>query len=152
MATEDGRLIGPFNSFLLHPEVTGKLSEFQAAEATYTTLPPRVREVVILAVGAVWGAEYELYAQTNVARKTGLSDHAITTLAHGGIPEDLSDHEKIAAHLARELSIRHRVDDALYREAEQAFGRTGLFDIVAVMGLYQTVCTALTLFEVPAPN
>ncbi|HYZ57463.1 MAG TPA: carboxymuconolactone decarboxylase family protein [Streptosporangiaceae bacterium] len=150
--TEDGRLIGPFNAFLLHPEVTAKLSEFQAAEAAHTTLPARVREVVIIAVGAVWGADYELYAQINVARKAGLSDHAITTLANGGIPEDLSDHEKIAARLARELSTRHRVDDELYREAEQAFGRTGLFDIVAVMGVYQTVCSALALFEVPAPG
>jgi 4-carboxymuconolactone decarboxylase len=152
VTTEDGRLIGPFNSFLLHPEVAAKLSEFQAAEATHTTLPQRVREVVIIAVGAVWHAEYELYAQTTVARKAGLSDHAITTLANGGIPEDLSDHEKIAARLSRQLSTLHRVDDELYREAEQAFGRTGLFDIVAVIGLYHTVCTALTLFEVPAPN
>jgi nuclear transport factor 2 (NTF2) superfamily protein/alkylhydroperoxidase family enzyme len=150
--TEDGRLIGPFNAFLLHPEVTAKLSEFQAAEAAHTTLPPRVREVVIIAVGAVWGADYELYAQINVARKAGLSNHAITTLANGGIPEDLSDHEKIAARLARELSTRHRVDEELYREAEQAFGRTGLFDIAALMGLYHTVCTVLTLFEVPAPG
>jgi 4-carboxymuconolactone decarboxylase len=150
--TEDGRLIGPFNAFLLHPEVTAKLSEFQAAEAAHTTLPPRGREVVIIAVGAVWGADYELYAQINVARKAGLSDDAITTLANGGIPEDLSDHEKIAARLARELSIRHRVDDELYHEAEQAFGRMGLFDIVAVMGVYQTVCSMLTLFEVPAPG
>ena len=61
--TEDGRLIGPFNAFLLHPEVTAKLSEFQTAEASHTTLPPRVREVVIIVVGAVWRADYELYAQ-----------------------------------------------------------------------------------------
>ena len=87
-----------------------------------------------------------------MARKAGLSNDAITILANGGIPEDLSDHEKIAARLARELSTRHRVDDELYREAEQVFGRTGLFDIVAVMGVYQTVCGALTLFEVPAPG
>jgi 4-carboxymuconolactone decarboxylase len=149
--TADGRLIGPFNAFLLHPDVTAKLSDFQAAEATYTTLPQRVREVVIIAVGAVWGAEYELYAQTTVARKAGLSNHAITILANGGSPEDLTDREKIAARLARELSTRHRVGDELYREAEQAFGRTGLFDIAALMGVYHTVCTALTLFEVPAP-
>lgn len=152
ITTEDGRLIGPFNSFLLHPEVAKGLSEFQAAEATHTTLPQRVREVVIIAVGAVWGADYELYAQTTVARNAGLSNQAVTTLANGGIPEDLSDHEKIAARLARQLSTRHRVDDELYREAEQAFGRTGLFDIAAVMGEYHTVCTALTLFEVPTPN
>ena len=103
--------------------------------------------MVIIAVGAVWGAEYELYAQFGVAHKVGLSDDAVAALAKGGIPDELSDHEKIAVRLARDLSIHHRVDDALYGAAEKAFGRTGLFDIVLVMGLYQTVCTAL-----PAPK
>jgi 4-carboxymuconolactone decarboxylase len=152
VTTEDGRLIGPFNSYLLHPEVATGLSEFKAAEATHTTLPQRVREVVIIVVGAVWAADFELYAHTAVARKAGLSDHAVTTLANGGIPEDLGEQEKIAARVARQLSTRHHVDDELYREAEQAFGRQGLFDIVAVMGRYHTVCAALTLFEVPAPD
>jgi 4-carboxymuconolactone decarboxylase len=152
MATADGRLIGPYNTFLLHPEVAAKFSEFQAAEATYTTLSPRVREVVIVAVGAVWGADYELYAHTTLARNAGLSEHAVTTLANGGIPDDLSEHEKIAANLTSQLSTRHRVDDELYREAEKAFGTTGLFDIAALIGQYHTVSAALTLFEVPAPN
>jgi 4-carboxymuconolactone decarboxylase len=152
MTTADGRLIGPYNTFLLHPEVAAKFSEFQAAEATYTTLSPRVREVVIVAVGAVWGADYELYAHTTLARNSGLSEHAVTTLANGGIPDDLSEHEKIAAHLAHQLSTSHRVDDELYREAKKAFGTTGLFDIAALIGEYHTVCAALTLFEVPAPN
>jgi 4-carboxymuconolactone decarboxylase len=132
--------------------VAAKFSEFQAAEATYTTLSPRVREVVIVAVGAVWSADYELYAHTTLARNAGLSEHAVTTLANGGIPDELSEHEKIAAHLTRQLSTRHRVDDELYREAEKAFGTTGLFDIAALIGQYHTVCAALTLFEVPAPN
>lgn len=150
--TEDGRLIGPFNAFLLHPEVTAKLWEFQTAESAQTTLPPRVREVVIIVMGAVWHADYELYAQVQVGRKAGLPDDVITALASGSIPEALSEQEKIAARLALELSTRHRVDDELYREAEQAFGSTGLFDLVAVMGVYQTVCSALALFEVPAPS
>ena len=152
MTTAEGRLIGPYNTFLLHPEVAAKFSEFQAAEATYTTLSPRVREVVIVAVGAVWGADYELYAHTALARNADLSEHAVTTLANGAIPDDLSEHEKIAAHLTSQLSTRHRVDDELYREAEKAFGTTGLFDIAALIGQYHTVCAALTLFEVPAPN
>jgi 4-carboxymuconolactone decarboxylase len=37
--TTDGRLIGPYNSFLLHPEVAAKILEFSAAEKT----PPRFR-------------------------------------------------------------------------------------------------------------
>jgi 4-carboxymuconolactone decarboxylase len=150
--TADGRLIGPYNSFLLHPEVAAKILEFSAADKTHTTLSKRVHELVIVAVGAVWGADYELYAHTTLARNAGLSEHAVTTLANGGIPDDLSEHEKIAAHLTRQLSTRHRVDDELYRAAEKAFGTTGLFDIVALIGQYHTVCAALTLFEVPAPN
>jgi 4-carboxymuconolactone decarboxylase len=71
-----------------------------------------------------------LYAQFGVAHKVGLSDDAVAALAKGGIPDELSDHEKIAVRLARDLSIHHRVDDALYGAAEKAFGRTGLFDMV----------------------
>src|ERR1700732_2522955 len=51
--TEDGRLIGPFNAFLLHPEVTAKLSDFQVAESGNTSLSPSVREVVIIVLGSV---------------------------------------------------------------------------------------------------
>ena len=152
VATADGRLIGPYNSFLVHPEVAAKILEFSSAEKNHTTLSQRVHEVVIIAVGAVWGADYELYAHCTLARNAGLSERAVSTLANGGIPDDLSEHEKLAACVARELSARHRVDDELYREAEKAFGTTGLFDIAALTGQYHTVCTALTLFEVPAPN
>jgi 4-carboxymuconolactone decarboxylase len=150
--TADGRLIGPYNSFLLHPEVSAKILEFSAAEKSHTTLSKRVHEVVIIAVGAVWGAEYELYAHCALARKAGLSEDAITTLVNGGIPDDVSEDEKIAARLVRQLSTRHRVDDELYRQAEKAFGTTGLFDIAALMGQYHTVCSALNLFEVPVPT
>lgn len=150
--TADGRLIGPYNAFLLHPEMAEKILEFSAADKAHTTLSKRVHEIVIIAVGAVWGADYELYAHGALARNAGLSEDAVTTLANGGIPDDLSEHEKIAARLARQLSTRHRVDDELYRAAEQAFGTTGLFDIAALMGQYHTVCTVLTLFEVPAPS
>jgi 4-carboxymuconolactone decarboxylase len=107
---------------------------------------------VIVSVGAVWGAEYELYAHCTLARNAGLSEDTVTTLANGGIPDDLSEHEKIAARLARQLSTHHRVDAELYREAEKAFGTTGLFDIAALIGQYHTVCSVLNLFEVPAPN
>jgi hypothetical protein len=48
-----------------------------------------------------------------LARNAGLSDHAVTTLANGGIPENLSEHDKIAARLAGQLSTRHRIDDEL---------------------------------------
>jgi 4-carboxymuconolactone decarboxylase len=149
--TEDGRLIGPFNAFLLHPEMMPKLLEFQVAEATNTSLSPRVREVVIIVLGSVYDADYELYAHKSVARTVGLADDHVVALCGGTIPEGLGEHENLAARLTHAMATRHHIDEELYQEAESAFGAKGLFDIATVMGVYHTVCTMLTLFEVPAP-
>jgi 4-carboxymuconolactone decarboxylase len=150
-ATDDGRLIGPFNPALYSPAISAKFVELQMFEPMHTSLNERVREVVILAVGAVWRADYELYAHAAAARKAGISEHAVKALVNGEVPDELTADEKIAGRIARQLSSTHRVDDALYREAEQAFGRRGLVDIAALIGAYHAVCTTLTMFDVPAP-
>ena len=110
-----------------------------------------MREVVILAVGAVWGAQFELYAHSALAHKAGLSTESITALVSGRLPDDLSAHEKIASRVAQQLSTGHRIDDQLYREAQNIFGAKGLFDIAALIGVYHSVCAVLNLFAVPAP-
>ncbi|OBF47158.1 carboxymuconolactone decarboxylase [Mycobacterium sp. 852002-50816_SCH5313054-b] len=150
--TDDGRLIGPFNPMLLNPAMTSVSSPLLLGEREHTSLSTRVREVVILAVGAVWRSDYELYAHSAAARKVGISDDAIRVLATGGIPDDLSEDEKIAAELTRQLSTRHRVDETLYRQAENRFGKKGLTDIAILIGIYHAVCTTLNLFEIPAPH
>jgi 4-carboxymuconolactone decarboxylase len=150
-ATDDGRLIGPFNPALYSPAISAKFVELQMFELMHTSLPERVRQVVILAVGAGWRADYELYAHSAAARAAGISEHAVKALANGEIPDELTEHEKIAAHAARELTTSHRVDDALYREAEKAFCKQGLVDMATLIGAYHGVCTTLTLFDVPAP-
>ncbi|GGP02219.1 hypothetical protein GCM10012278_08580 [Nonomuraea glycinis] len=152
--TDDGRLIGPFNTFLRHPEIALRFLGFAAAESGHTSLSDRVREVVIVAVGAVWGknAQYELYAHKILACRLGLSPDLIEALGNGEVPDRLSDDEKLAARVARQLLVEHRLDDDLYHAAEEEFGQQGLYDIGAVMGQYQTVCTLLTMFQVPAPE
>jgi 4-carboxymuconolactone decarboxylase len=42
---------------------------------------------VILAVGAVWHAPYELYSHSAAARTAGLSPEQVDTLAGGGMPD-----------------------------------------------------------------
>lgn len=38
ITSPDGRLIGPFNAFLHHPEIASRFLAFSAAESRYTTL------------------------------------------------------------------------------------------------------------------
>jgi 4-carboxymuconolactone decarboxylase len=149
--TADGKLIGPFNPILFAPEMASCFADLQAAEARYTPLSERVRQVVILSVGAVWKADYELYAHSAVARKAGLSEAAIRSLASGGYPEDLSDEERVAQRFVRQLIAEHHVEVPLYRAAEAAFGREGIVAMTFLAGCYQVVCSLLNAFEIPAP-
>jgi 4-carboxymuconolactone decarboxylase len=149
---EDGRLIGPFNPILFSPTIALSFLDLQVAEKDNTSLSPRVRELVILAVGAVWKTSYELYSHEAVARKVGISEDAVRTLTAGGLPGELSDQEKIAYRFSRQLSAEHRVDAALYSAAEHAFGRRGIVEIAYLVGIYHTTCALLNAFEIPAPG
>ena len=148
----DGRLIGPFNPALLNPAVTASLLDLHVTERANTSLSARVREVVILAVGAVWRADYELYAHVALARSAGLPEDAARMIAAGEEPAGLSDQEALAQRLTLQLSANHRIDETLYRQAEDAFGAQGLIDIAFLIGIYHAVCATLTMFAIPAPK
>jgi len=119
---EDGRLIGPFNPDVLNPAIASSFLDLEFAEQVHTSLSERVREVVIVACGAAWQADYDLYARLAVARKAALSDDAARTLVAGGLPGDLTEDEKVALRLTRQLSTRHCVDESLYRDAAHLKG------------------------------
>jgi 4-carboxymuconolactone decarboxylase len=149
--TSDGRLIGPFNPALYSPGVSAGFGDFMEAEARSTSLNNRVRQVVILTVGAVWNSPYELYAHSAEARQVGLPDEVIQALVAGQIPDQLSDDEKLAARFAQQLTAQHRVDAALYAAAERAYGQRGLVDLTLLVGYFHTTCALLNAFEIPAP-
>lgn len=150
--TEDGRLIGPFNPYLYSTGITPGFLQWMQADSKHTSLNKRVHEVVILSVGAVWKSPFELYAHSAVARKAGLPDAAVQALVAGESSDDLSREEQVAHRFARQLTTEHRVDLDLYREAEAAFGRTGLVDMVYLVGMYLLTCALLNAFEIPAPE
>jgi 4-carboxymuconolactone decarboxylase len=49
-------------------------------------------------------------------------ESAIRALAAGGLPDDLSEQEKVAQRYARQFSAEHRVDADLYGAAVHVFG------------------------------
>ena len=150
--TPDGKMIGPFNGFLLAPEITAAFVALQEAEQKHTQLTQRLRQVVILTVGAVWKCDYERYAHTAVARKAGLSEAAIGALTTGDTASDLSDKEQLAQRFTRQLMVERHIDDELFSAAKAAFGLQGIVDIIYLAGCYCTVSSLLNTFNVPAPE
>ena len=151
--TPDGRLIGPFNPLLVSPKLGTAFVDYLAAERSGTSLPADVREVIILAVGAVWQSAYELYAHRAVAAKAGLSPAAVEALAGGSVDDpNLTDAHRAAATFTRELAADHRVTDATYAAAVDHFGPVGVADLIHLAGLYMATSAMLNGFAVPVPG
>ena len=148
----DGRLIGPFNPILLSPAMGDAFLALQQAETKNTTLSERVRQVVILTVGAVWGADYERYAHAAVSRRLGFPSSTIEALSRGEPDAALKPEELTAQRFALALTREHRVDDATFKDAQAAFDDRGVVEIVILAGCYDLVSSLLNAFEIPVPE
>jgi 4-carboxymuconolactone decarboxylase len=148
----DGSLLGPFNPILFSPVLGRAMLDVFHADKTDSSLSPRVHEIVVLTVGAVWSAEYELYAHSAVARALGLSEALIEAIVSGGSPAFQSDQEAVAHDFTRQLAHGHHVDPETYARAVRLFGSKGLVDMVMLIGLYLTVCAIINAFEIATPE
>ena len=130
----------------------GWFLETQAAEQKTTTLSQRVRQIVILSVGSVWRAPYELYAHSAVALQAGLQSAQIEALKQGRTVDELTPEEVVAQRFTLQLIREHTVDDATFAEAREMFSYRGLVEIVLLAGCYLTVCASLRAFQIPVPD
>ncbi|MDO7885515.1 carboxymuconolactone decarboxylase family protein [Hymenobacter cheonanensis] len=149
--TYDDRLIGPFNAMLRSPLISKALMGVTSVEGKETSLSEKVRQVVILTVGAAWQAAYELYAHTAVARKAGFDEATVQALAAGQKPASLSPEESVAYDFTQRLTTRHQIDTELYEQAIVTFGEKGVVDMIYLAGQYMTISGLLNTFAVPAP-
>jgi 4-carboxymuconolactone decarboxylase len=136
---------------LSSPEIASTFLQLQLDEAKFTSLSERVRQVVILSVGSVWQADYELYAHSAAARAVGFSDATVASLVRGEAPPELSEEERTAQCFALALAATRRIDLGLYQEGLRRFGDKGLVDLLVLAGCYQLVCGVLNAFAIPAP-
>ncbi len=149
--TDTQELIGPFNALLRSPEIATAFMSVISAQHQYSALNQQVQQVVILTVGAVWQAAYELYAHIIVAKKAGINEDAIEALASGQQPIGLSKEEMLAHDFTRQLATTHQVNSELYQQALETFGEKGVVDMLVLAGHYMTVSALLNTFAVPAP-
>ena len=149
--TFDNKLIGPFNAMLRSPEIATASMGITSAEGKHTSLSEKVRQVVILTVGAVWQAAYELYAHTAVASAAGFDEATIQTLVAGQKPTTLAAEESVAYDFTHRLAATHQIDAELYEQAIVTFGEKGVVDIIFLAGQYMTISGLLNTFAVPAP-
>jgi len=118
-----------------------------------STLSGRVREMIILRIGWLCGAEYEWAQHAPIARQEGLTDDELRDVAIG---PDASGWGPLDAALLRatdELYQDDTVSDTTWVTLAESYSERGLIDIVITVAGYRMVSMVLNSLGVqPEPG
>lgn len=148
---DDGGLEGPFNAFLLQPQLGLALQEVGSAVRYRTAMSDRAREIAILVVSQHWDSSFERYAHEAVGRHVGLTEGELAALGeqrYDALPAD----ERLVAETTQRLCSDGDLDDTAYAEAVAGLGASGLFELLTLVGYYATLALQLRVFRVTAPD
>ena len=115
------------------------------------TLPPRVRELVILRVCARLGCEYEWGVHVGFfAGRVGLTDAQVAETVHGPAEASpLSAAERRIIALVDSLHDHGAVDDAAWAELARDFTEAQLLELLVLAGWYHAVAFVANGARVP---
>lgn len=143
-----GNLDGPFLAWVHSPELAGHAQRLGAFCRYGTRLELRLTELAILFTASWWRSQAEWQIHEPIAREAGVSDEVIEALREAREPTFERGDERLVYRFGKTLYVTQRVDDALYREAVEAFGEPGVVELVGVLGYYALVAMTLNVFEV----
>ena len=128
-----------------HPELARAFLRFGGYLLTRSTLPPRVREQVILRVAHRRGCAYEWTHHVALGKRVGLSDADIDA-ARSGDATDEFDRAVLAA--VDELDEKTNLSDATWAALSERLDERQRMDLVFTIGGYTALAMALNTFGV----
>ena len=115
-----------------------------------STLPPREREILILRVGRLCGAEYEWAQHAPLAERAGLSRTEIAGIAEGpSAAVWTADLDRALIEAADQLHRSTDIDDALWQRLARHYDTPQMMDLVFTVGQYRLVLAVLNSLCVP---
>jgi 4-carboxymuconolactone decarboxylase len=117
-----------------NPEMHRGFASLSGRVHSASSLPARTRELVVLQVTGMLGADYELQQHEAAARHTGVTDAEIAGLRSGDL-SGLDPAERAAVEFARAVEDR-AVDDAAWTAARRHYPEVALSDIAMLAAFY----------------
>jgi 4-carboxymuconolactone decarboxylase len=151
LSGDDGALEGPFNAFLLQPQVGRALQALGAAVRYQTTMTDRARELAILVVATRWDSAFEWYAHEAVGRHVGLTDVELEAVRNRNYSALTNPTELAVVSTTDALTWSEDLDDHQYAAATAVLGEAQLFELITLVGYYAALALQLRVFRVPSP-
>tara|TARA_B100000029_G_scaffold303287_1_gene296108 strand:+ start:134 stop:670 length:537 start_codon:yes stop_codon:yes gene_type:complete len=132
-----------------HPDLSEAWLTFARYVLGNSTLPPRERELLILRIGFLLGADYEWGQHTRIGREAGLTDVEIQRITEGPDAVGWSSFDRTLLRAVDELRRDAEISDTTWAELAARYDTKQLMDVVFTVGQYNLVSMALKTFRVP---
>ena len=107
------------------------------------------REVVILRVGHLSEASYEIKQHTAVARRVGLSEKKIQAIGDYPVTDYVFDDDEVDLIAFTDAVVRETTPpEDVFRRVEKRFTKSQLVELVLLIGFYMMVSRVMNTFEV----
>jgi len=143
---------GPYNALLRSPDMARRCFDFLDYLRFRTSVNKRLNEFAILIQARISNAQYEWWAHETIARKAGLSDAVMNDLRECKRPTTMQEDERLVYDYCIQLSLNHRVPDALWQEAVDKMGEQAVIDLTVLSGTYVMVSMLLNATQVGIPG
>ena len=139
--------ISPLYSVLLNsPLLASGWEQFFTIIRQKTSVPPRLRELAILRIAVLNGADYEFAAHVPHALAGGLAQEAIDALKNNTVR--LQGVENLVLRYTDAITRDLVVPDALYAELDNAFDVKTLVELTATIAAYNMVSRFLIAMRI----
>lgn len=113
-----------------------------------SSLPARLRELVILRIAMLNGAPYEFDAHVPHAQKAGVPDDAIAVLKTGAVSDALTPLDRLVIELTDTMTRDIEVPDPLFERVRAHFDDTQLIELIATVAAYNMVSRFLVALRI----
>ncbi len=139
----NGPVLNIFRTLAQHPKLLKRWLVFGNHVLTKNTLPERDRELLILRIGWLCGAEYEWTQHVGIGKLCGLDDQDIDRIAAGPDAEGLSPFDRVQLRAVDELRRDAFLSDATWQALAERYDTQQMMDLIFTVGQYQLVSMAL---------
>lgn len=140
--------ISPLYQVLLHsPRLAAGWEHLFTVIRQQTSVPPALRELVILRIAVLNGADYEFEAHVPHALQAGVSQEVIDTIRRGEA-QSLQGVENLVMRYADAMTRDIQVPDALFDELRRQFDDPTLVELTATIAGYNMVSRFLAAMHI----
>jgi AhpD family alkylhydroperoxidase len=145
---ERGRISPLYQILLNAPEIAQGWEALLTAIRNRNSLPPVIREMIILRVAVLNHAQYEFDAHVPHAKNAGVSEEKIEALKQSAITELFNSQERAILNLTDVMTQDIQVPDSIFVPIKNEFNDQEILELVTTIAAYNMVSRLLNALHI----